>query len=190
MFNPDAIPESKDQGFTLLPKGGYRVIIADVLFKHKQGDVNTNWFNVRFDVLPYHGAGEYELAGRRIYNNYTWENVNAVAREIGHAQLADLMVACGAGAFSSPAQLPPLLLNKEIYIDVYHAKRKDTGADETRIGGYWSLEGKQRKTNAKPIPVPPSAQAIASAPVQAPKAAAPAYRGDHAHPAFADDIPF
>lgn len=202
MFNPNAIPESKDQGFTLLPKGGYRVIIADVQFKFKVSDltqqeksagvspIKTSWFNVRFDILPYHGAGDYEFAGRRIYNNYTWDNQNVAAREIGHGQLSDLMFAANAFvAIGSPSELPPLLMNKELYIDVYHAKRKDTGADETRIGGYWTTDGKQRKKSPKPIPVPPTAQAIAQAPAQAPKQK-PAYgSGDHGHPAF-DDVPF
>ena len=70
-MNIDDIPESKEMSYTILPKGGYRVVIAEVRFKYKQGDVNTNWFSIRFDVLPYHGTGEYELAGRRIYNNYS-----------------------------------------------------------------------------------------------------------------------
>ena len=195
MFDPNAMPESKEQsgGFTLLPKGGYRVLIADVSFKHKTGDVNTNWFNLRFDIVPYQGAGEYELAGRRIYNNYTWENQNATAREIGHGQLADMMFAVGAGAFNHPSDLSAMLMNRELYLDIYHGKRKDTGADETRIGGYWSIAGKQRKANQKPIPAAPTQQAIASAPQQAPKAPTPYGGGSqagYAHPAFDDSTPF
>ena len=188
MFNIDEAPESKETSYTLLPKGGYRVVVAEVKFKYKVGDVDTNWFSVRFDVLPFTGVGEYDLAGRRLYNNYTWENHNAQAREIGHAQLADLMFACGAKSFSSPDQLPPLLEGVELYIDVYHAKRKDNNQDEARIGGYWTHDGKQRKANPKPIPVPPTAAAIASAPAQAPRNTT-TQSAPHGHPAF-DDAPF
>ena len=197
-FDPFALPESKDSnGFTLLPKGGYRVLIADVQFKYKQGDVNTNWFNARFDVLPYDGVGENEFEGRRIYNNFTWENANNEARTIGRQQLADLMVAAGAGSFSYPADLPAMLLNKEIFVEIYHSKRKDSGEMETRVGGYWSIDGKQRRQTPKPIPKAPTAAAIASAPAQAPRdpagayaAKIPAQGGSHAHPAFDPGVPF
>jgi hypothetical protein len=160
MFNADEVPESKESSYTLLPKGGYRVVIADVQFKYKQGDVN-----------------------------YTWENQNAQAREIGHQQLADLMFACGAKAFSNPQDLSALLMNQELYVELYHAKRKDTQADEVRIGGYWTHDGKQRKKNPKPIPVPPTAQAIASAPAQAPRNTQ-TQGAPGGHPAFDSDVPF
>lgn len=174
MFDPNAIPETKETGFKLLPEGGYRVLITECNFKHKNGDVNSNWFNVRFDVLPYDGVSEYELTLRRLYTKYTWENANAMAVEIGRGTLADLMFAVAAPGFTYPAELPELMLNKELYIEVFHKARKDQpGSFEESIRGYWSLKGRQRKKNEKPLPKPPTHDAIANAPAKATRAAAP-----------------
>jgi len=186
-FNIDDVPESKEFEFTLLPEGGYRVVIATADFKYKQGNTSSNWFSLSFDVLPYSGAGEYDLAGRKLFINLTWENANTTAVEIGRGKLADLMFAVSAKSFNYPSELIPQLLNKELYVQVGHKPRKDTGAMETDIKGFWSVGGRQRRKEPKPIPVPPSAQAIATAPAQAPKQA-PRYSSD---PGFGDaDVPF
>jgi hypothetical protein len=180
MFDPNAAPETPDFDFKLLPEGGYRVVIADCQFKYKQGDVNSNWFNVRFDILPYDGVSfDYEFAGRRVYTNFTWENKNPKAVEIGRSQLADLMFAVNAGAFQFPVDLPPMLQNKELFIEVYDAERYDKQGRENKIRGYWSVSGRQRKKNPKPKPNPPTHEAIAKAPSKPPKQSAPAYSSSY-----------
>ena len=192
MFDPNAAPETPDFDFKLLPEGGYRVVIADCQFKFKTehltpeqkaagvSHITSSWFNVRFDILPYDGVSfDYEFAGSRVYTNFTWENKNPKAMEIGRSQLADLMFAVNAGAFQFPADLPPMLQNQELFIEVYDAERYDKQGRENKIRGYWSLKGAQRKKNPRPIPAQPSAEAIAKAPSKPPKRSAPVSTGGY-----------
>ena len=171
-FNIDDVAESKDGGgYTLLPKGGYRVVVTRCEFKHKQGDVNTNWFSLCFDILPYDGISDYALMGRKLFKNFTWENASSIATEIGRSQLADLIFAVNGKGFEFPDQLPEILLDKEIFVSVTHKKRKDNGELETDVNGFWSVSGRQRKKSPTPIPLAPSERDIASAPAQAAKKA-------------------
>jgi hypothetical protein len=193
MFDPNAAPETPDFDYKLLPEGGYRVVIADCQFKYKQGDVNSNWFNVRFDILPHDGVSfDYEFAGRRVYTNFTWENKNPKAIEIGRSQLADLMFAVNAGAFEFPADLPPMLQNKELFVEIYDAERYDKQGRENKIRGYWSVSGRQRKKNPKDIPKPPSAEAIAKAPPKPRLQGSPSTSGGYQSAPFPgdEDSPF
>lgn len=182
-FSIDDVPESTG-GYTLLPQGGYRVVVSKCEFKHKQGDVHTNYFSTCFDVLPYDGVSDYNLMGRKLFKNFTWENSNATAVEIGRGQLADLIFAVNGKGFEFPNQLAEIILDKELFVSVTHKKRKDTGEMETDIAGFWSVSGKQRKKDSKPLPTPPTAQAVANAPAQAPK------KAGYKAPDIDEDVPF
>lgn len=194
MLDINDVPESKDVSFTLLPAGGYRVVVAEVRQKWKENNIHSgsSWISAKFDILPYHGAGDYEFAGRSLFCNYTLENANREAVEIGKAILCDLMFACNVTRVSHESELATVLPGKEIYVYVAIAKRKDNQQNENRIMGYWSLGGRQRRLNPKPIPPPPSAADIAAAPPlpskNAPGNSAQSY--PPSHPAFDNDVPF
>jgi hypothetical protein len=190
MFSIDQVPETKEIGFTLLPKGGYRVLVSKCELKYKDGSIHSgsSYFSIAFDIIPYAGAGEYELAGRKAFVNITWENKNAEAVDIGRGKLADLMFAVGIPTFTSTSSFCNMIVNRECYIEIGHKLRKDNGQMETVINGFWNAQSKlQRKAKSKPIPPPPTAADVASAPPQPPRSG-PAV--PHGHPAFDDAPPF
>jgi hypothetical protein len=192
MFTTEG-PESKEMSFTLLPKGGYRVVIAKVDLKHKDNNIHSasSWFNIQYDIIPYHGSGDDALAGRKVFCSYTWTNPNAQAVEIGHALLRDVLFCCNVQGVDHPSRFASALEGKELYVYIDIQKRRDRDENENRITSYWSLGGRQRKQNPKPLPPPPTAEDIASAPPLPPKSGARSNSSGgipDGHPAFDDAL--
>lgn len=171
MYDVNEVPESKDMVMTLLPKGGYRVVIAKVEKKFKDNNIHSgsSYLTIEMHILPYDGVGDYDYAGRRLFTRCTVKNPNPKAVEIGKAQTCDIMFACNVARVNHDTELPGVLGGKEMYVEVDIQPRYDNGKPENVVKGYWTLSGRQRRKNPKPKPLPPTPEDIASAPPLPPR---------------------
>ena len=83
--------EANRASFEGLPPGMYKVVINDIEDKHTKSGGKMLRFS--FEVV------DSNFAGRKIFENFNYENPIPRAEDIGWAQLSDINKACHGGAF-------------------------------------------------------------------------------------------
>lgn len=148
----DASQHDELRSFEALPAGKYNVaMVASELKDTKNG--NNKGLNCTFQILD----GEYK--GRQLFAWLNLQHSNADAVRIAQMELASICKAVGVLTPKDSAELH----DKPIVVSVKQETRKDTGAVQNRISGYFSRLG-------TPAPAAkPAAQAAAPGwPAQAP----------------------
>ena len=127
---------------TPVPAGKYKsVITGETLKTTKKGD--GSYIEVTFDLL------EGEHKGRKVWARLTYQNPNATAQAIGHAQLAELCIAIGKpNGIKNTAEM----LNQVVMITLKVSERN--GYAPTNEVTKFELIG-QTPTNATAGEVPP-----------------------------------
>lgn len=143
----------------LLPVGGYRCIVNKCDVKRSKNDINSQYVEVEFGFLPYIGTGDNPIAKRKHWERFTIQNPNPEAMRIGRSQFADFLEACAGKEvkLTDIKQAEQACPGKEIFIEVYHQKRKDNGELQVRCGGFWAKGGHMRGKEKRPLPVPSKA---------------------------------
>lgn len=141
-WNPNE--ESESVGFEPLPKGAYRVLVAESSQHMK--DKDTVGLKVTLQVVP-HKAGEsnaYE--NRKVWLYFTWDNRSAEAVAIGRRKIADLLFACGieSKAYNSASEIASDITDKECIANISIRKRTDTGENKNDVDMFFNLKGAHR----------------------------------------------
>jgi hypothetical protein len=165
-FSTSEQVENEPRQGMLLPPGGYRCIVNRCEVKRGKNDINTQHVEVEFGFLPYTGTGSNPIAKRKHWERFTIEHSNPEAVRIGRSQFADFLEACAGKEVKLTAltQAESACPGKELFVEVYHQKRKDTGETVLRIGGYWHKGGHMRGKEKRPLPVPSKAYSAQHSP--------------------------
>ena len=141
----------------LLPEGGYRLYVNSLKRVFKADGSGANWFEAEFAVLPYAGTGDNPFEGRKAWHNFTFDNPNAMAVQIGRRQLADFLWACAGRdvVINDPLDIERGGIGKEIY--AYIGTRVDKRDNKLRqdFKMFYGLKGGKRSDPKASLPMPP-----------------------------------
>lgn len=151
-FNMRTVEQSEVQGTQdrdLLPEGTYAVTVNKCELKTSQA--GHPYFGFEFKVASDNAYPDCPFVNRKIWNNLVLTHDNPVVVQISQKTLADILVACGVPADSELEDLelefPLLVLDKSIYLRIYHKMDKVKKELRVEIGGYFGrgeYEGRHR----------------------------------------------
>ncbi|WP_435018469.1 DUF669 domain-containing protein [Tundrisphaera sp. TA3] len=153
-----------------LPNGVYSAVII----RAQQKETNKKdgiYVEAEFDI-----TAPQEHAGRKFWDTFNLMNPSAEAQRIGLEQLGKLGKAAGIPVLEDDQQL----VGKEVQIDMYVGKEKNSDRMRNRVSGYYpaGVDVKAFKAQLKPGASAPAA-ATGNAPAgqsAAPQAGGPSWR--------------
>lgn len=124
-FDANQVEPAEGRDFGLLPKGDYRMVIADSDVKAARSG-NGNYLKL-----------EYQVVNGPFANRKLWENLNLWHRDHKTRTIAEgtFSAICRAVGVMTPKDSAELH-NREFIASVYIKKGKDGAEDENRIGKF------------------------------------------------------
>jgi len=113
-FNPADVDTT--DSFEPIPAGNYRVLVLSAEEKPTKSQ-NGVVMQVRYQVVE----GKHQ--GRQLFHWINLQNINKVAQEIGHKELARLCLATRVEAPKSPADFCGKLIQVVVGIEEYNGKK-------------------------------------------------------------------
>lgn len=125
LLNTKTVERVKN-GFELLPKGMYRVLVTRL--EEKTSQAGGAYISAQFDVV------EGDHKGRKLWHNFTTRHPNAQAVAIGQSDLAKFIEACGfEGEVKDEKHLYSICMDQVLWLDVGSRKDKKTGDERQAV---------------------------------------------------------